>query len=378
MRLRDRAAGVLAGLLLAAATTVGAQDDCAALAASALDALHVSCANLEANTACYGHPDVRATLTDPSYDILFARPGDRPPLNLLTSVHALPPDPAASTWGLARLRLAQGEMSETAAMLLLGDAVADNLSAPETPFRSLHFRGSPSTCNEAPSALAVQTPDDQPLDFVLNGAEVRIVSLVVFQWASSSTLAAIVYTGQFEVVGGQRATAGQTLLAVTDNQGRAAFWSAARASTVSERRTAEIAAAALTGRAVLPVVVVPPTATPEPPPATPVPPSCGSSVTHIVQPGDTVFRIAQRYGSTVSAITSANRLANPNQITVGQTLSIPCGVDSEPSSGQSIQSPDTPAASGSPTTLDCSALIGSLPPDAPPQMLDMLRQMCGG
>ncbi len=378
MRLRDRAAGVLAGLLLVAATTVGAQDDCTVLAASALEALHVSCANLEANTACYGHPDVTATLTDPSYDILFTRPGDRPPLNLLTSVHALPPDPAASTWGLARLKLALPGISETAAILLLGEAAVDNLSASETPFRSLHFRGSPSTCHEAPSALAVQTPDNQPLDFVLNGADVRITSLVVFQWASSNTLAAIVYTGQFEVTGGQRAAAGQTLLAVTDNEGRAVFWSAARGSTSNESRTAEIAAAALSGRSALPVVVVPPTATPEPPPATPVPPSCGSSVTHVVQPGDTVFRIAQRYGSTVSAITSANRLANPNQIAVGQTLSIPCGIDSEPSSGQSVSSPNTPPASGGTNTLDCSALAESLPPGAPPLMLDMLRQMCGG
>lgn len=46
---------------------------------------------------------------------------------------------------------------------------------------------------------------------------------------------------------------------------------------------------------------------------------------HVVQPGETLTRIAARYGVTVQAIVRANGLVNPNFIWVGQRLVIPCG-----------------------------------------------------
>ena len=42
-----------------------------------------------------------------------------------------------------------------------------------------------------------------------------------------------------------------------------------------------------------------------------------------VQPGDTLFSIAQRFGSSVEAIVAANDIANPSLIDVGQKLVIP-------------------------------------------------------
>ena len=45
--------------------------------------------------------------------------------------------------------------------------------------------------------------------------------------------------------------------------------------------------------------------------------------TYYVQPGDTLTRIAARYGTTVAAITSYNLLWNPSLIYVGQALTIP-------------------------------------------------------
>lgn len=44
---------------------------------------------------------------------------------------------------------------------------------------------------------------------------------------------------------------------------------------------------------------------------------------HVVQPGQSIFGIAQTYNSTVSAIVGANELPNPNQLVVGQALVIP-------------------------------------------------------
>jgi LysM repeat protein len=58
-----------------------------------------------------------------------------------------------------------------------------------------------------------------------------------------------------------------------------------------------------------------------PPPTGPSP----SPGTYIVRPGDTLAAIAARYGTTVAAIMSANNLYNPNFIYVGQRLVIPSG-----------------------------------------------------
>lgn len=46
---------------------------------------------------------------------------------------------------------------------------------------------------------------------------------------------------------------------------------------------------------------------------------------HVVCWGETLTRIAWMYGTTVSAIASANGIWNPNFIYAGQVLTIPCG-----------------------------------------------------
>lgn len=44
---------------------------------------------------------------------------------------------------------------------------------------------------------------------------------------------------------------------------------------------------------------------------------------YVVQPGDTLWSIASRFGTSVQAIMQANGLTNPNYIYVGLTLYIP-------------------------------------------------------
>ncbi len=48
-----------------------------------------------------------------------------------------------------------------------------------------------------------------------------------------------------------------------------------------------------------------------------------AQMVHTVQPGDTLFRIAQRYGVSLDSIARANNLADPNQIMAGSQLIIP-------------------------------------------------------
>ena len=69
-------------------------------------------------------------------------------------------------------------------------------------------------------------------------------------------------------------------------------------------------------------------------------PSSPAVATHTVRSGDTLASIAARYGTTVSALASANGIANPNLIVVGRSLQVQgtarpvtTGAPSAPSSG---------------------------------------------
>jgi LysM repeat protein len=70
-------------------------------------------------------------------------------------------------------------------------------------------------------------------------------------------------------------------------------------------------------------------ATLEPSPSSPPlftlpPPSPGG--THVVQPGEALFTIAEMYGVTIQAIVEANNIENPDHIEAGQVLIIPIPV----------------------------------------------------
>lgn len=51
--------------------------------------------------------------------------------------------------------------------------------------------------------------------------------------------------------------------------------------------------------------------------------SNAQSVDHVVQPGETLYGIAQKYGVDANAIASVNNIVNRNQLRVGQKLLIP-------------------------------------------------------
>ncbi len=77
-----------------------------------------------------------------------------------------------------------------------------------------------------------------------------------------------------------------------------------------------------------------PTPTQAAPAATPVPPAAGG--TYVVQAGDTIYKIAKKFGVDIAALIAANGRLNPDRIYVGQTLVIPGGV---------------PTATAQPTTM---------------------------
>jgi LysM repeat protein len=67
-----------------------------------------------------------------------------------------------------------------------------------------------------------------------------------------------------------------------------------------------------------------------------VPASAQGSVTHVVQRGENLYRIALRYGTTVRALASANGLSNPRVIYAGQRLVIPGDGGGAPGGGSRV------------------------------------------
>jgi N-acetylmuramoyl-L-alanine amidase len=86
------------------------------------------------------------------------------------------------------------------------------------------------------------------------------------------------------------------------------------------------------------------------------------SGTHTVQPGDTLWSIASRHGISVAQLVEMNRYSVTNQdlIYVGQTLTVPGDGSGSAVSGQ--PSPATPAGSDVETILEQTAIAYGLDP----------------
>jgi LysM repeat protein len=71
------------------------------------------------------------------------------------------------------------------------------------------------------------------------------------------------------------------------------------------------------------------------------PPASWDPMIYVVRPGDTLWDIAVRHGSTVAALAELNRLTNPSLIRIGQALAIP--QTATPPAASPISSPAAPA-----------------------------------
>jgi LysM repeat protein len=87
--------------------------------------------------------------------------------------------------------------------------------------------------------------------------------------------------------------------------------------------------------------------------APPPPVPAGGSATYTVVAGDTLFAIARRFGVTVADLVQANGLGDPNQLAVGQVLTIP---GQAPAPAPVVTPPTDPAPA--PTDLVPAAVFG--------------------
>ncbi len=378
-------------LLLSTQTILAQALDCVTLVEQSLNNFGSNCRDLDSGMVCYGNPAVQAEINSTSV-VSFSNPADQLPLSAVANLSTSGANPTTGEWGLALANIIPADATESVQIVMMGDAALT--LAPTVP-TSLQIRGGfgPSSCAEAPSVVAISTEPNIISSLKINGVDISALGLVVFQQESANAIKALVYSGSLTITGGATAMAGQTLAGVMDNNGTILFWSAPRPSTEAEARTLNVAADALNRLGLIEATPVPPpTATPLPTSTSAPSVSCGSGVTHVVQAGENLFRIAMRYGTSIDAISQANGLSNINQIVVGQTLVIPCGVDSgspstAPNSGGTSSEPTAapsgdsttvpqPTAAGPGMTIDCTGFNGQLPAGAPPEFQALFNQFC--
>ena len=102
-----------------------------------------------------------------------------------------------------------------------------------------------------------------------------------------------------------------------------------------------------------------PILTPTPHPPRQLPPLRSKTDYYMVQPGDTLAQIGQKYGISVGQLVEANQIANPDLVAVGQGLTIPAPTPKAPGPGFKII-PDSelvygPASAG----FDIAAFVQS-------------------
>ncbi len=99
-------------------------------------------------------------------------------------------------------------------------------------------------------------------------------------------------------------------------------------------------------------------------PAAPTAPAAASSMTHVVKAGETLGGIAKKYQTKVGEIATANNIADPTKIRVGQTLKIPgwqAPASSKPAAVAPVAStPSAPAFTPAPAPVaPIAPLFGS-------------------
>ncbi len=202
-----------------------------------------------------------------------------------------------------------------------------------TPMQAFYLRSAPGElqCREAPSVLAVQSPQGITVDLVANGANIRLGSLILLQiLPPGDVLKLTTLEGQAvlepdtlnEVV----VPAGMTTTRCLDEPddlgldgqandrsvGLDCLWQPPAPVTPEEQAENAIIQRILNRLEPQAEVADCPT---------------GTTTTHVIQPGETLFRIALRYRTTVATVAAANNIADPQTIYAGQRLTIPCGID---------------------------------------------------
>ena len=418
---------LLVGMLFVLSVAVYAQTDdaaCAALVEQTVSSTTASCVSSGGDTVCSAQSSVSVggTNTDLSTPISISS---------VNSIQSNAISVSAGSWGVAVMNFQAQPDKQTVWMALLGDS---NIEKQGDNFQDIHIRTGFGTeeCANVPNLVAIYATGEDPVDLTIKDMQVQLQGIATFQFQNQNNLIVTLLLGSMEILDANPIQEGESLVAVTDNEGVVLFWSSARSMTDIEAEQGQIALSIFNGLTDESLTVE--TACIEQPPhivssgenlyriaqrygttvdelvilnniadATRIyagqeiqlpcqedsdviiSSGCGSNTVHIVTRGETLFSIAQRYGTTVNAIAAANNLVNPQTIHAGNILQIPCDDGTAPpaatnNNNQQPDNPNPPPADPSGTLQQlCAGLLASISQTNPSQqLLDYYEQTCGG
>lgn len=328
-------------------------DDCPDTVETTLKSIADICNPLSRNAACYGSKTVESvTFDNPRPADFFMAPGDRSELLKLREIHPQPLNPTDNSFGVALLNI-QANVPNTlpgqaVIFMLTGDAKLTNEvpegSQDQNPFQSFYFLPGPGKrdCYEAEPTLTIQTPGNITVNMMFNGVDTDF---------SPGTLLTItpftctIHRGNIiQRVGDDTASllANQTVDIHIEPNGTVVVENLRGISEREYQRGLQLQAtmnAVAIANGWFEQIVTPPRGYAEEPnlvvttvpQATSVPEATDEAgavceVTHTVVRGETLKKIADRYGVTVDAIVEANQIVNRNLIVPGQLLCIPGAV----------------------------------------------------
>ncbi len=182
----------------------------------AIAELGTNCANMDRNTVCYGFEKLDSQFIQKPPKDTLAEPGSRATLTNLARVTMSPFDlkeknkqtdkekKDKSEWGIAVFDVnnnmidlsAEGADEKRLIMLAIGDVEVENAVMPEfdddgtlivdedhpAPMQELFLRNGydKPECTEAvPPLLLLQSPEDTPVDVVINGTTIRLIDATI-------------------------------------------------------------------------------------------------------------------------------------------------------------------------------------------------------
>lgn len=362
---------------------------CDELVAEALLVAGPACNRTERNQACYGNNLVNAEFQE-GLEQTFSTVGDLASITGMRALTTSALSEAEQVWGVAFLK-AQANLpdalpGQNVTFLLYGGAAVDNVS-PEMEAVILNTGFGGTTCDSLPpSAVLLQSPTGTQVAMNINGASVTLGSTLHLMARPNGlmTIATISGSAVVQAFGTSRTVVpgSQVTLPLGSTDGLQVVGPPSELQPFDLNAIQNAPFNLLPEAVLIPAPILPgPTATPTlaalpitptlPPIVIPLPPTAiippciprsDWVYTYVVQAGDTLFSIAQRFGLTLAQLQSANCITNANQIFVGQILRVPFPPPPPPTP---VRPTFTPTKGGIGPTLQPTSTTLPFPSDTP-------------